>query len=271
MLNIEELCCKVCGIAKHVGGFIRQELGKVSTEQIEHKSLNSLVSYVDKTAEAQLVEALGALVPNSTFLAEEGTLEYDANADWRWIIDPLDGTTNFLHQIPFFSISIALQRAGKTVLGVVYEVNREELFYAWEGSPAYLNGKQIRVRDNSNFAEAMVATGFPYYDFKYSKNYTQLLMDLMQTTRGIRRLGSAALDLAYVACGRFDVFFEYSLSPWDVAAGAFLVQQAGGVVSDFSGHDNYLFGREISAGTYRGHAVLLDKIQQYFDKETVIE
>jgi len=245
-IDLEKLCRESRKIVLQTGGFIEQELGKVSRQEIEVKDLNSLVSYVDKQAEQQLVNGLGILLSGSTFLTEEETVE-QKEGKYRWIIDPLDGTTNFLHQLPCFAVSVALQKNGKTVMGIVYEISRKECFYAWEGEVAYLNGKSVHVSKTEKLADSLISTGFPYYDFQYMQSYLKVFQNLMQNSRGIRRWGSAATDLAYLACGRFDAFFEYALNAWDVAAGAFIVQQAGGRVSDFSGGDNYLFGREIIA------------------------
>jgi myo-inositol-1(or 4)-monophosphatase len=191
------------------------------------------------------------ILPEAGFITEEETIEKSADKEWLWIIDPLDGTTNFLHSLPFFSISVALQHRGKTVMGLVCEVNRRELFYAIKNEGAFLNGKKISCSSTEKLTDSLLATGFPYYDFGRREAYLKLLGELMPKSRGIRRLGSAALDLAYTACGRFDAFFEYSLAPWDVAAGAFIVEEAGGIVTDFTGGDNYLHGKEIIA-TNRG-------------------
>ncbi len=246
MSNLEILCQKTNAIVKETANFIRAELGKVASPDIEVKSLNSLVSYVDKRAEEQLVTKLTALVPNATFLTEEATTEQSKGV-YQWIIDPLDGTTNFLHQLPCFAISVALQYQEKTIVGTVYEVNSEECFYAWKGGGAYLNGQKISVSPTSTLQESLIATGFPYYDYQWVTPYLETLKYFMLHTRGIRRFGAAAVDLAYVACGRFDAFFEYSLNPWDVAAGALLVQEAGGKITDFKGGKNFLHGKEIIA------------------------
>ncbi len=254
---LEELCHNVVELAREVGIFIKMEEQQVSTKDIEEKSLNSLVSYVDKQAEERLVEGLSLLLNEAGFIAEEGTSDKVGNT-YNWIIDPLDGTTNFLHRLPTYSVSIALKRKDKIVLGVVYEVNRDECFYAWEDSAAYLNGNIIRVSNTNTLSNSLLATGFPYYDYQRSDNYFDLLKSFARTTRGIRRIGSAAVDLVYTACGRFDGFFEYSLHAWDVAAGAFIVQQAGGHISDFSGQDNWLFGKEIIASNGK----LLNEFEQ---------
>lgn len=246
-LKLEEICTEVYRLCREVGAFIQVQRDEVRAGDIETKSLNSLVSYVDKEAEKQIIARLEKLIPESGFIAEEGSSS-KVGERYNWIIDPLDGTTNFLHQIPVYSISIALQDRDELVLGLVYEISRQECFCAWQGAGAYLNGETIQVSPTAKLADSLLATGFPYYDFKRLEKYFEVLMHLAQNSRGIRRMGSAAVDLAYVACGRFDGFFEYSLNPWDVAAGAFIVQQAGGQVGDFSGGENWLHGKEIVVG-----------------------
>lgn len=245
-MNLAQLTQQTCQIVTSTADFIRTELGKVQSNDIETKSINSLVSYVDKQAEIQLVAGLKELLPDSTFLTEEETVVQE-EGEYMWIIDPLDGTTNFLHQIPTFAVSVALQHHGKTVAGVVYEVNRQECFYGWKGGGAFLNGTPIAVSKTTTVQDALVATGFPYYDYKYVDAYVETLKFCMFNTRGIRRIGAAAVDLAYVAAGRFDAFFEYSLSAWDMAAGILLIEEAGGIVTDFQGGDNYLYGKEVVA------------------------
>ena len=262
--KLEQICKQSCQLSQEVGLFLCQELGKVSSSDIEQKQRNHLVSYVDKTAEQRLIAGLRTIVPEAAFLAEEGTVANEKRP-WQWIIDPLDGTTNFLHGLPFFSISLALQYEGETVVGIVYEANRQELFYSWKGaSAAFLNDIPIQVSPTTQLEDSLLATGFPYYDFERMPAYIEVLQTFMRNTRGLRRFGSAALDLAYVACGRFDGYFEYSLSPWDVAAGAFLVQQAGGQVSDFSGGTNFIHGREIIAGNSTLFQTVLEVIQKRF-------
>ncbi|MEO1625039.1 MAG: inositol monophosphatase family protein [Bacteroidota bacterium] len=261
--QLEELCSQSREIVAQTAAFIRAELGKVDQGQIEVKDLNSLVSYVDKRAEEQLAHGLSALLPGAGFLTEEETVA-QGEAVHRWIIDPLDGTTNFLHQLPFFSISVALQFEGELVMGIVMEVVREECFYAWKGGGAWLNGQPISVSQNTQLSEALLATGFPYTDFEGMEAYVGLLKELMRSSRGIRRLGSAALDLAFTACGRFDSFYEYGLNAWDVAAGIVIVQEAGGVVSDFSGGGDALFGRTLISGSPAIHGEMLGLVKKYF-------
>jgi len=247
-MDYRELCFQVQEIARETGSFIRVEGKKITADDIEFKGITSLVTYVDKTAEARIVEALKKLIPDSGFVAEEGTADSN-NEKYTWIIDPLDGTTNFIHGIAPHSVSIGLKESDKLVLGVVYEIQLDEMFYAWKDSPAYLNGKEIKVSSNSRPEYALIATGFPYYDFDRIDDYIAAMKYLMKSTRGLRRLGSAAVDLAYVAAGRFDAFYEHALHPWDVAAGVFIIQQAGGKVTDFNGGENWLFGGEIIAAS----------------------
>jgi len=237
--QLESLTSSTCKEVGFVAQFILKELKKVNPNDIETKSLNSLVSYVDKNAEIQLVEKLGKLFPEATFLTEEETIE-NSEGEYRWIIDPLDGTTNFLHQLPFFSISVALEFKGEIILGVVYEVSRNECFYAWKNGGAYLNESKIEVSKRTEIGDTLIATGFPYYDYRGVEPYFEVLEFFIKNTRGVRRFGSAALDLAYVACGRFDGYYEYSLNAWDVAAG---------VILDFQGGENYIFGKEMIAAS----------------------
>jgi len=245
-MNYKELCFSVQEIAREAGSFIRTEGDKVTTEDIEFKDTTSLVTYVDKTAEANIVAALRKLIPEAGYVTEEGTADSN-NEKFTWVIDPLDGTTNFLHGIAPHSVSIGLLEDGIPVLGIVYEVKQDEMFYAWKDSPAFLNGKEIRVSPTKDLQNALIGTGFPYYDFDRVDNYIAAMKELMQKSRGLRRFGSAAVDLSYVAAGRFNAFYEHALHAWDVAAGAFIVQQAGGKVTDFNGGQNWLFGGEIVA------------------------
>ena len=184
------------------------------------------------------------LLPESGFIAEEGTSDKKGEK-YNWIIDPLDGTTNYIHGLSPWAVSIALQEDNEMVIGVVYEVGLDECFYAWKNSAAFLNGKEIRVSEINKVDNALLATGFPYHDYTKIENFMKTLDYFMRHSHGLRRLGSAATDLVYVACGRIEGFYEYGLNPWDVAAGAFIVERAGGQNSDFSGSDNYFFGEEI--------------------------
>ena len=251
-MDYKQLCEDVVGISKKVGAFMKKEQQSFSESFVEEKSINSLVSYVDKEAEKMIVNFLSEKLPESGFIAEEGTSTLRGDI-YNWIIDPLDGTTNYIHGLPTYAVSIALKKNDTIVLGVVYEVGMDECFYAYDDDnsdgKAFLNGKEIRVKNNNMLKDSLIATGFPYYDFSRNTAFYNSLMKFTQQTRGMRRLGTAATDLVYVACGRFDAFYEYGLSPWDVAAGAYIVKQAGGVVSDYEGRDNWLFGKEIIAAS----------------------
>lgn len=248
-INLAEVEKEVINICHEVGTFIRQEAMAFDRSRIEFKEgFNNLVSYVDKEAEQRIVKALIKLIPGSGFLAEEGTGNAHEGQPYLWIIDPLDGTTNFMHGLPPYAISIALAHQGDVVLGVVHELTRDECFHARSGGPAMCNDHEIHISGIRQLNESLLATGFPYYHLDKKEVYLEIIKEFLEKTHGIRRLGSAAVDLAYVACGRMDGFFEYNLNAWDVAAGAFIVQQAGGKVTDFKGGNNFLHGGELIAG-----------------------
>lgn len=231
---------------RETAAFIRDETGRVQSGQIEEKFLNGLVSYVDRHAEEMLVSRLSALLPGSGFLTEEETVEQQS-AEFQWIIDPLDGTTNFLYGVPHFSVSVGLKAGDDLVMGLVHHVPQDELFYAWQGGGAWCDGQPIRVSQRGEMRQALVSTGFPYHNFERADAWFGALRDFTAEGRGVRRFGSAALDLAWVAAGRFDIFFEYGLNAWDVAAGAVLVREAGGFVTDFSGGGDFIDKREMLA------------------------
>jgi myo-inositol-1(or 4)-monophosphatase len=258
-MDYQALCLSVCIHARVAGKFIANERAHFDLSKVENKGLHDLVSYVDKTSERQLVDSLQNLLPEAGFIVEEGT-STKRGERFNWVIDPLDGTTNFISGVPVYAVSISLLEADELVLGVVYEIGHDECFYAWKGSKAYLNGEEIHVSNTATIPDALLATGFPYSNFEQLDNYLALLKWGMTEARGVRRLGSAATDLAYVACGRFDAFFEYDLKPWDVAAGAFIAQQAGGNVFDFSGGNQYVFGGEIIASNPLISTIMLEQI-----------
>lgn len=243
-MDYQNIVIKVTEVAKEVGCYLRTEQKKIKSEIIEKKGQHDFVTYVDKTAERKIIEQLKLILPEAGFIAEENS-EARIDKDFMWIIDPLDGTTNYIHGMSPFAISIGLTFQNELVGGVVYEVGLDECFYAWKDGQSMLNGNPISVSKTQTLNDALIATGFPYYDYSRLKPFMETLSFFVQYTHGVRRLGTAATDLVYVACGRLDAFYEYGLSPWDVAAGAFIVQQAGGTVSDYSGQSNYLFGKEI--------------------------
>jgi myo-inositol-1(or 4)-monophosphatase len=244
-MNLLEITNKVTILAKEVGEFIREERKTFSYSKVEIKGLNDLVSYVDKTSEQKLVEKLSLIFPEAGFIVEENTKT--GTKDYNWIVDPLDGTTNFIHGIPCYAISIALEYKGEIIIGVVYEVAQNECFYAYKDGGAFLNGNKISVSERNTLSDSLIATGFPIYNFSRLDSYINILTYLMKNTHGLRRIGAAAVDLCYLACGRVDAFFEYNLNAWDVAAGALIVKEAGGTVNDFVKSNNWLFGKEIVA------------------------
>jgi myo-inositol-1(or 4)-monophosphatase len=260
---LEKLADEVICVAKQAGDFIRQERKNFDPDRIEYKGLNDLVSYVDKTAEKIIVTELERALPEAGFITEEKT-STKIGARYNWIIDPLDGTTNFIHGVPSFSVSIALKEYDELILGVVYEINLDECFYAWKDAPAYLNGKEIRVSHNPSVGGSLIATGFPYYNFEKQPAYIALFTELMKSCHGLRRLGSAAVDLAYTACGRFEAFYEYNLNPWDIAAGVVIVRQAGGQVVNYKGGDEVLNSRQLLATNGKITEEMLEVIQKYF-------
>jgi myo-inositol-1(or 4)-monophosphatase len=262
-MNYKSLTLDVIALAKETGNFFLEEINKVKVSDIEVKGLHDFVSYVDKTAEARIVKRLAEILPESGFITEEQTATHRGE-HFNWIVDPLDGTTNFLHHIPLYSVSIALMEDDKIVIGVVYEPNLDECFYAWKESPAYMNEKEIHVSVQKEMRNTLLATGFPYNDFGRLPGYIDLFTWFARNTSGLRRLGSAAVDLAYTACGRYEGFYEYGLHAWDVAAGSFIVQQAGGTVTDFKGGEDYIFGAELLASNTLLHEPLLDAVKSHF-------
>jgi myo-inositol-1(or 4)-monophosphatase len=265
-MNLEALTHQTTDIVRKASLFIQQEAAYFlkNQDRVEYKDVNNLVSYVDKEAEKLLVAGLSALLPEASFITEEGTTGQAPNPEaLNWIIDPLDGTANFVHGLPIYCVSVGLVRGTEPLLGVIHEPSRNELFCAWQGGGAWCNGERLHVSKARTLGESLLATGFPYYMFDKHDRYMKILETLMQKTHGLRRLGAAAVDLAYVAAGRFEAFYEYNLNSWDMAAGVLLVKEAGGIVTDFSGGDNYLFGGDVVAGC-PVHGELLNVIKEIF-------
>ncbi len=251
--------------AKDVGSFIRKERQHFDLEKVEYKGINDLVSYVDKEAEQKIVNKLSQILPEAGFITEEGTAA-SSGEEYTWIIDPLDGTTNFIHGLPVFCISIGLKKGNEIVLGVVYEINFNECFYALKGHGAFCNDTIIRVSSAPNLGASLIGTGFPFSAYEHIDEFLAIMKSLMGKSHGIRRLGSAAVDLCYVACGRMDAYFEYNLHPYDVAAGALIVQEAGGIVSDFRKGNDYIFGRQIIASNKRIYEELFQELDEIWVK-----
>lgn len=246
MKSYIEIAKEVKAIAVETGLYIKTEAETFKRSDIKTKGLNDFVSYVDLEAEKRIVESLRKIIPDAGFITEEGT-ESEISDLYNWVIDPLDGTTNFVHGLPPYSISIGLTYKDEIIVGVVYEISSGEIFWATQSGGAWLNNKKIEVSGINNIQDSLIGTGFPYKDYTKLTTYLETLEYFIKNTHGVRRQGSAAIDLAHVACGRLDAFFEYNLNPWDVCAGALIIREAGGKVTDFSGGENKITGAEIIA------------------------
>ncbi|XSG83773.1 MAG: inositol monophosphatase family protein [Methylohalobius sp. ZOD2] len=236
--------------ARRAGDLIVRSLDRVDYLSIDTKGRNDFVSEVDRAAEREIIQVLHKAYPHHHFLGEEGGRQGKSDLDeYLWVIDPLDGTTNFLHGFPQFAVSLALQHRGLMEQAVVYDPLRQEMFTATRGGGASLNNRRIRVSGQSGLEGALIGTGFPFKQQEHLESYLGMFRAVFKDSAGIRRAGAASLDLAYVACGRLDGFWEIGLQPWDMAAGVLLIQEAGGLVSDFGGGDRYLETGNLVVGT----------------------
>lgn len=245
--------------ARRAGAIITRASTNLDILTIRDKDHNELVSEVDRTAERAIVDVIQESYPDHAILAEEGGAQ--GQSEYVWIIDPLDGTTNFLHGFPQYAVSIAVQHKGVLSHAVVYDPMRNELFTASRGKGAFLNDRRLRVAKRTKLQQALLSTGFPYRSFTHLDAYLKMLTEFMRQSAGIRRPGAAALDLAYVAAGRFDGFWEFGLKPWDIAAGVLMITEAGGLVSDFAGEENYLESGNILAASPKIFQQMLQIIQ----------
>lgn len=246
MVDLKKICNEAVAVALETEKFIIKESENFDISRTEIKGLHNFVSYVDKGSEKMLVEKLSLIMPEAGFITEEGT-STKRGSRYDWVIDPLDGTTNFVHGFHPYAISIGLTDNGEPVAGVVCNVGCHEIFKAWIDGGAWLNDKPIKVSGASSLSGSLIATGLPYNNFSRLDNYMACLTHFCKTTHGIRRFGSASIDMAYIASGRFEAFFEYDLNVWDVAAGIIILREAGGRVSNFSGSEKNLDGQEIVA------------------------
>ena len=247
--------------ARQAGSVIMRSFGRLGTLNVAEKQANDFVSEVDRNAEQAIIDTLRRAFPNHAILAEEsGTHGKDA---FEWVIDPLDGTTNYLHGFPQFAISIALRHRGRLECAVVYDPLRDEMYTADRGGGALLNDRRLRVSDRKGLKGALIGTGIPFRDQRYIDDYLGMLKALTRETAGIRRPGSAALDFAYVAAGRLDGFWELGLSVWDFAAGALLIQEAGGTVSDIRGGGQHLDSGNVIAANVRLHREMVEAIRPH--------
>lgn len=250
--------------ARRAGEVIIRGMNRVHRLDIRQKGQNDFVSEIDTQAEMEIIETVRKSYPDHAFLAEEsGSHGGSINSEYVWIIDPLDGTTNFIHGFPVYCVSIALAVKGKVEQAVVYDPSRNDLFTATKGRGAYMNERRIRVSKRTKLHECLISTGFPFRTGDNFKQYLAIMSDLMPKLAGLRRPGAAALDLAYVAAGFTDGFFETGLSPWDVAAGSLLVTEAGGLIGNFTGEPEFLEQRECLAGAPRIYGQLVPLLSQY--------
>jgi len=247
--------------ARRAGSLINRATQDLDLLTVQRKGKHDYVTEVDKMAEQAIIETLLEAFPDHAILAEEGGTQ--GTSEYVWIIDPLDGTTNFLHGMPQFSISIALTHKGVLQQSVVFDPSRNELFTATRGRGAYLNDRRLRVSKQTKLEDALIGTGFPYHDFSYLDWYVAVLRELMPKVAGIRRPGAASLDLAYVAAGRYDAFWEANLKAWDIAAGVLLIQEAGGLVTDFAGGEGMLDSGNIIAGNPKIFSQLINIVQAH--------
>ena len=247
--------------ARKAGSIITRASFDVDKLTVRRKQQNDFVSEVDDAAEDAIISTLRDAYPDHGFLAEESGYK-DRDAEYLWIIDPLDGTTNFLHGVPQYCVSIGLLQKGIPQQAVVFDPNRNELFTATRGVGAYLNDRRIRVSRTDKIEDALLGTGFPFKEVSNLDDYVRMLKNAMRTCSGVRRPGAAALDLAWVACGRYDGFWEMGLSPWDMAAGALLIREAGGLVGDFEGNEGFLDKGRIVAANSKLFASLLKLLHE---------
>ena len=248
--------------ARRAGSIINRAALDRTQLEIRAKRANDFVTQVDKAAEAAIIDIIRQAYPEHAILAEESGDLPKEKTEYRWVIDPLDGTTNFIHGFPQYCVSIAIQHRGATAHGVVYDPSKNELFTASKGSGAFLDDRRIRVTKCAQLKDALVGTGFPFKEMSRLDLYFRQLREVMRNSSGVRRAGAAALDLAYVAAGRVDAFWEMGLAPWDMAAGALLIQEAGGLVGDLSGDANYLENGDIAAATPKVFPQLLAALRK---------
>lgn len=259
-MDLEKITSAVCRIAQHTGAYLATERATFNVKDVLEKGAHDFVSYVDREAEKKIVNELIAILPEAGFITEEKTVE-QSRTSLKWVVDPLDGTSNFIHNLSPYCVSIALQNQEETLAGVVYEVCRNECFYAYKGSAAYLNGKPIHVSDIESLDKAFIGLGLPYNFNEYKPMANYLIDKLYGNVAGTRILGAAAAELCYIACGRFDARIEAFLGPWDVAAGGFILQQAGGKVTDFKGKDDWKSGKQVVASNGKLHKEIISLLQ----------
>jgi myo-inositol-1(or 4)-monophosphatase len=259
-MNYEKICERTVEHTRKVGTHVMEKFH--DDYRVEEKGLHNLVTEIDKSAEEMLIKGLSEILPDAGFIAEEGTKSIQGER-FNWIIDPIDGTTNFIHGAFPFAISVALTENNKPVIGVILELGRNECFYGWKDGGAYLDGNPIHASNAGTMNDSLIATGFPYTNYSKIKEFMASIEWLIRNSRGMRRLGSAATDIAWVACGRYDGFYEYGLSAWDIAAGILILQEAGGKCSDFNGNSADLFGGEIICSNGSNHGEFVTFVSSF--------
>ena len=259
-MNLEKLTSEVCRVAREAGAYIQEERTRFNVNQVERKHAHDYVSYVDKGSERMIIEALKALLPEAGFITEEG-LATHSNEQMLWVVDPLDGTTNFIHDFAPYAVSIALTRGREILLGVVYEICANECFYAWKDGGAYVDGKAIHV-GNSAIGDALICLQLPYNSDAYKPVIKQLIDRFYGHVGSIRMIGSAAMALCYVAAGRLDAYAERYIGQWDYMAGALIVKEAGGKVTNYAGDSYMMEGDSVVATNGVTHEAILEAVQQ---------
>jgi myo-inositol-1(or 4)-monophosphatase len=249
--------------ARSAGEIILENLGSLSGDDIDVKQASDFVTRVDRESEQIVIDTIRDRFPGHHFLAEESVKETDEH-EYRWIIDPLDGTTNFIHSYPAFSVSIALEHNQEVITGVILDPQKNELFTAEKGKGAYLNGLPVNTSRRTDLSDSLITTGFPFRHKDMIDPYLKLFKNIFYRVSDIRRAGSAALDLAHLACGRCDAFFEIGLSAWDVAAGSIIIREAGGIITDFGGGPDCLKTGNVVAGTSAIHPKILREVKGVF-------
>jgi myo-inositol-1(or 4)-monophosphatase len=257
-IDLKKTLIQVCDTANDIGEYLKQEQSKLKTSAIEMKGTRDYVSYVDKEAEKKLVSALKNFIPNAGFLTEEDTVKQEEK-EYTWIIDPLDGTSNYIHGLAPYNVSIALMHKKEIILGVVYDPLANEMFTAITGEPALLNNEPINVSKKDEIKNGFIGFGIPYVVNNETESILKNIWKLFGEA-SFRIEGSAAIELCYVACGRYDAYIHSGLSPWDVAAGTFIVQQAGGKITDYKSSNNYIFGKQLVATNSSIHASIMKRI-----------
>ncbi len=262
-MNYSAILSDLTTLVKEVGAFMKNERLDFNFKSVEIKGYNNMVSYVDKEAEKKIIYKLQQLVPEAGFITEEDTLKTSSDKAMNWIIDPLDGTTNYLHGSPIYGINIALAKKEDVLIAVTYLPQLDLLYTATKGNGTYKNGNKITCSGTEKLKDSLIMLGFPYDQGEYENKYAAILKEINASTHGFRQTGCAALDMALVAEGAADAYIEFNVFPWDIIPGILLIKEAGGTISDFNGGNNYWEGKEIVAAT-KNHSEIINLIQKHW-------